>query len=227
MTNLTADELRKKMAEVKEIEAKRVANNARARKELETLLKSLPKVNHQVIPDVVKALLEAADDYMASYPLIDTNGRRSKSGIADARASVAALHKALTAARKELENLPLPALSELTNAYDAPMGRLKADVAQVCTATETALKALKAQPDKAPDVARTALAHQVAVVFRDILKLKPSTTSDKSLNVTMKRGGAAYARVLRAALKAAGVNDYDPEPLIKAGLRLLNDPALP
>lgn len=196
-------------------------------KTLTILVAGIPKVKPEVVSDAVEALLEAADLYKADRPILDIKGRRSKPGIAEARASVAALQKSLCAVQQHLSGLPLTAFTELTDAYDAPMGRLKADVAQVCKATETALKSLRAKPDKAPDHARNVLAYQVAVVFRDILDKKPSSASDKSLNVTNKRGGAAYARVLRATLKISGVSDYDPGPLITTGLKLLKDPELP
>lgn len=194
---------------------------------LEQVLRSIPKVAPVAVDAAVVDLMAAADQYRAARFLVDEKGRRSKPGIAEARRAVALLHKALSEAQKHLANLPLNAFTELTAAYDAPMGRLKADVEQVCEATEAALKSLRAKPDKTPDHARTVLAYQVAVVFRDILKKKPSSASEKSLNVTQKRGGAAYARVLRATLNLSGITDYDPGPLITAGLRLLNDPNLP
>jgi hypothetical protein len=210
-------------------EAKRLAARKVHIDALKVLVTVIPKVAPQMVETAVDALMEAADEYMAHFPLVDDQGRRSKPGIAEARVSVSELHKSLEAVQKKLSVLPLNAFTELTNAYDAPMGRLQADVALVCKATASALATLKAKPDKSPDHARNVLAYRVAVVFDDILKVKPASTMAKQLtrNMSTGRGGAAYARVLSATLKAAGVASCDTGPLITAGLRLLNDPDLP
>jgi hypothetical protein len=196
---------------------------------LQGLLAAIPGVNSAHIPLAIDELMAAADAYLASMPIVDAQGRRSRPGIAEARASVLALHKSLAAVQAKLSALPLNAFTELANAYEAPMGRLKAEVAQVYKATDAALKSLKTKPDKTPDHARNVLAYQVAVVFDDILKVKPTTTTPKQLtqNLSTARGGAAYALVLDATLNVAGVANCDLGPLISAGLRLLTDPKLP
>lgn len=136
------------------------------------------------------------------------------------------LHKSLAAVQTQLSVLPLNAFTELVDAYDAPMGRLKAEVDQVFEATEKALKTLQDKPDKPPDHARNVLAYQVAVVFDDILHIKPTSTTPRQLtqNLSTARGGAAYASVLLATLNVAGVANCDLGPLITAGLGLLKDP---
>lgn len=194
---------------------------------LQGLLAAIPGVDLAHIPLAIAALMEAADDYLTSKPIVDAQSRRSSPGIADARASVLALHKSLAAVQAQLSALPLNAFTELTTAYDAPMGRFKAEVAQVFQATESALKSLRAKPDKAPDFARHVLACKVAQVFRDILQIKPAATRDDATNVTGGRGGAAYATVLRATYSLAGVKQIKIGPLIDIGLALLADPDLP
>jgi len=194
---------------------------------LQGLLAAIPGVNPADVPLATDALMEAADGYLASKPIVDAQGRRSRPGIAEARGSVLALHKSLAAVQKQLSALPLNAFTELVTAYDAPMGRLKEDVAQVVQATDAALKSLKAQPDKAPDIARHIVAFQVARVFRDILQIKPTATRDDAENVTGTRGGAAYATALRATYAIAGLTQIKLGPLIDVGLALLDDPELP
>ncbi len=194
---------------------------------LQSLLAAIPGVNPALIAPAIDSLMEAAEGYQASKPIVDAQGRRSKPGIAEARSSIAALHKSLAAVQAQLAVLPLNAFTELTNAYDAPMGQLKADVAQVFHATAAALKSLKAQPDKAPDIARHIVACEVAKVFRDILQVKPTATRDDAENVTGARGGAAYAIVLRATYAIAGLTQIKLGPLIDVGLALLADPDLP
>lgn len=205
--------------------AKRIASaNA-----LKTVLTSIPKVDPDVVQTATYELMNAADDYMASQPLVDPLGRRSKPNLAEARASVAALHKHLAKALEQLSVLPLDARAAIGRATNAPLGKTRSDLEQVRQTVENALADLAAYPHKVADAARNVLAYRVAVVFRDILKVKATSTSDRQLtpNMSTARGGAAYARVLRATLKAAGVVNYDQGPLITAGLRLLKDPKLP
>ena len=196
---------------------------------LKTVLTSILKVDPDVVPTAADALMNAADDYMSSQPIVDPKGRRSKPNLAEARASVAALHKNLAKAQEQLSTLPLDARMAIGRATNAPLGKLRSDIEQVRQAVENALVDLAAHPHKVADTARNVLAYRVAVVFRDVLKVKPTSTSDKQLtaNMTTARGGAAYARVLRATLKAAGVVNYDQGLLITAGLALLKDPNLP
>lgn len=196
---------------------------------MSNLLASFAKVAQSTIEPAVEALMEAADQYVASQPMVDPKGRRSKPNLAEARASVAALHKHLVKAQEQLANLPLGARAAIGQATNAPLGKMRSDIEQVRQAVENALAELTAQPNKIADAARNVLAYQVAVVFRDILNVKPTFTSEKQLtpNMSTARGGATYARVLRATLKAAGVTMYDAGPLITAGQRLLKDPNLP
>ncbi len=194
---------------------------------LQSLLAAIPGVNPAQIAPAIDALMEAAEGYQASKPIVDALGRRSKPKLAEARRSIAALHTSLATVQAKLAVLPLNAFTELTNAYDAPMGQLKADVAQVFQATDAALASLKAQPDKASDFARHVVACEVATVFRDILRIKPTATRDDDENVTGARGGAAYAIVLRATYAIAGLTQIKLGPLIDVGLALLADPDLP
>ena len=209
--------------------ATRLAKRIASAYALKTVLTSIPKVDPDIVQTATDELMNAADDYMASQPLVDPEGRRSKPNLAEARARVAALHKHLAKASEQLSDLPLDARSAIGQATNAPLGKMRTDVEQVRQAVEKALAYLAAHPHKVADAARNVLAYRVAVVFRDILKVKPTSTSDRQLtpNMSTARGGAAYARVLRATLKAAGVVNYDPGPLITAGLRLLKDPNLP
>ena len=196
---------------------------------LRKVLASIPKVNPNLVQAAADELMNAADDYISSQPIVDPQGRRSKPNLAEARASIAALHKYLANAKEQLSALPLDARTAIGQATNAPLGKMRSDIEQVRQAVEKALVELSARPHKVADAARNVLAYQVAVVFRDILNVKPTSTSEKQLtpNMATARGGAAYARVLRATLKAAGVATCDPGPLITAGLRLLKDPNLP
>ena len=76
-------------------EGVRLAQRAVKATALSNLLASLPKVAPSAIEPAVEALMEAADQCTASQPLVDPKGRRSKTNLAEARASIAALHKNL------------------------------------------------------------------------------------------------------------------------------------
>lgn len=229
-------------------EAARLAKRASSERSLLNLLTSIPKVDPEAVSPAIDALMDAADQYKASQPLVDPKGRRSKPSIADARTSVAALLKHLVKAQEQLSNLPLDAMSAIGQAIGVPLdemrcisvsdddaldlnfraaiGKIAANLEQARQAVERAQNELVDRPHKVADTARNMLAYQVAVVFTDILHKKPASTSERQLKGKKSRG-AAYARALRVTLKIAGVTDYDSDPVISAGLRLLKDQNLP
>lgn len=208
-------------------EAGRLEQRAKEATALKNLLASIPKVATSAIAPAVEALMDAADQYKASRFLVDPKGRRTTPALVEGRDSIAKLVKTLGAVQVALLNLPLDDQRELSNAYDAPLGKYTVALEQLCNAAITAQFSLSQVPNKQPNHARNVLAYQVAVVFRDVLKKAPSSAKAKQLKENNPRGGAAYDRVLRLTLQAAGVADYDAGPLIAAGLRLLRDPVLP
>jgi hypothetical protein len=233
-----------------EKERKRLLERASYATSLKNLLASIPKVAPSVIEPAVVALMDAADQYRASQPVVDSKGRRSKTNLAEARACVVALHTSLAKVQMQLSTLTLDAMtaigranqvsmeqlrclttsdvdSDLEGNFRAVIGKMGVDIQGIRSAVALAMDELNARPHKVADEARNILAYEVAVVFTDILKKTPSSASAKQLKENKPRGGAAYDRVLRATLKAAGVTDYDSGPLITAGLRLLTDKDLP
>lgn len=180
----------------------------------------------ETIQPAVDALNQAADDYRSSRPINDGHGHQIRQGVAEARRQLGALGKSLRRAETALEKMPIEALSSFRGAYGYPIGKLKTELARSAPAAEDALRALDDVPDKERDHHKAVLAIQVAVIFRDILQIKPAATLDTH-DVTGKRGGAAYARVLRKTFEVAGVPLVDIGTLIKAGLLGLSDPDLP
>lgn len=235
---------------LKKKEMARLRQRAMNAQSLQNLISSIPKINQAVIPTTVDALMDAADQYLASHPLVDRTGRRGQPRISEARASLTVLHNHLVAVQEQLSKLPLDAIAAIGQATDVPrdelrclsksdvdlgsdenfhsaIGKIGAYIKHARQATERARDQLAKRPHKVANAARNILAYQVALVFRDILKKMPSCTRAKQLKDNKSRGGAAYDRVLRATLSVAGVTDYDSGPLIAAGLRLLKDPNLP
>ena len=226
MTIVTKPDTRLKEQLIKR-ETARLSTRLKSASTLKNLLIRIPKVATAEIPTAVKALMDAADEYTASQLLINVDGRHSKPGIADARASLLDLHKTVCKAEAQYFNLPINAITTVANIHESTLFSLKPDFENILLSIETARYLLLSEPDKPVNIDRNILAYQVAVVFRDILKVTPTSTRAKQLKIINARGGAAYDRVLRATLKVAGVNNYDSEPLIAAGLRLLKDLDLP
>ena len=205
----------------------RISARIKSATALKNLLATIPNVAPGSILTAVDTLMDAADQYKASQPLVDVDGRHSKPGLADARTSLLELHKTMCRAEAQYLSLPINAITAMAHTRDSTLYSLKPDFADIFLSIETARYLLLSEPDKQTNTDRNNLAYQVAVVFRDILKVTPTSTRAKQLKQINARGGAAYDRVLRATLKIAGVINYDSGPLITAGLRLLNDPELP
>lgn len=208
-------------------EKQRIAERTAHELTLRNLIASLPKVNPADIPQAVRELLEAAEVYKASKPLKDSNGRSNKLGIAEARSRLFELHDTMCEAESQISSLPVNALAALTEAHDSTLFGIKADLAKIIYSIETALYCLLSEPDKPKDHARHYLAREVALIMRDVLKMKVASSTSKQLKAINARGGAAYARILGATLNVAGVVGFDAGQLVATGIRLLNDPELP
>ena len=171
-----------------------------------------------------KHLHEAARDFLNSFTVVDGRGKTSRPSLSEARASVAKLAKNLAAALAAAQDLPVNAIAAVAGALDTSIGALTKDLGRMVMAADTALRALTLLPNKPSDHDRTALAFMVARVVRHQLGLNVASTRDTNINVTGKRGGAAYAQVLRSTLRLAGVRTPDLGPLIDHGKKMLEDP---
>jgi hypothetical protein len=194
---------------------------------LKTMLGQLPKQTPQSVQHSTAELLEIADAYRASFSLLDAAGRRSRPSLAESRQAMKKLAKLLDDANEVFGALPVTAKQSFATAAGAPLGPLAQSLAHYSQAAHAALESLLKQANKPSDDARTVLALQVALVFRDTLGLKATTTRINSINVTGTRGGASYARVLSITLALAGWPNVSLGPLIDSGLELLGDKALP
>jgi hypothetical protein len=127
---------------IKKREAARLVKRAVETQALRNLVTNIPAVDPAVVPQAVDALMDAADQYKASQPLVDHKGRHSKTSISAARTSVAAFSKHLCKAKDQLSNLPLDAIAAIGQATDASVGKMKSDVEQVLHVAQRALVAL-------------------------------------------------------------------------------------
>jgi hypothetical protein len=191
---------------------------------LRAVLRTVPSVTPAIVEQAATSLLEAAGNYRNSFPIVDEQGHRLRPKVAEARAATAKLRQHLVNARDSAQALPVDAISALGGATAGSLADFVKDIERQIAAADTALKALLAQPNKPRDDYRTTLALEVALVFRDILKLKPTSTRDTDLKLKPGGQGAAYARVLRRTLAVAGWPQADLGPVIDRGLVLLKDP---
>ncbi|MFC3549564.1 hypothetical protein ACFOLC_00880 [Lysobacter cavernae] len=145
-------------------------------------------------------------------------GLCGRGGIAMKREALAELSESLRRSVEVLTHLPPDALSALC-AKCGPIGRL----ARWANAAFDEYEKAKMQPDHEDDHSRAYLAYEVARVLRDTLRMRPTMGSDRRY-AQSPRGGAAYARLLRGALEAAGANaPEDLIPIMKQGKGLLED----
>lgn len=218
------------MARVSSPAAKAKRLRHEAIEELHSLLQEVAKESDSVsIQNAKDVLIHAVEGYLASKPYSDRAGRRTMPGLRESRQALRRLLGSLEKIDRQLSNLPLKARTAVGEATNAPLGKITLPIREMLTAVPDALQSLESLPNKENDYHRAVLARQVGVVFEDILAMKPTSTRERQLtqNATGGRSGGAYARVLRATLKVAGITSYDSGPLIDAGLRLLKDKALP
>lgn len=194
---------------------------------LRKILLTITKNDEVLTSKALNALSHAIDEFKRSRYVVDAHGRRSKPGIAESRKAVKTLHRKLREARDIIDSLPLDAVRAVIVASRAPFGAFTEAVVRCEAIVATATSSLMAQPGKTPDVEKRILALSVATVFEDVLKIAPAATRDTDNAITSARGGATYAKVLRATFEASGVYIRDLGPYIDAGRTLLDDPWLP
>jgi len=173
------------------------------------------------------AVLDAVEDYLREWPLVDEDGRRHAiTSAAETRKALSRLVKQLNAAKSTLAELPIGARVDLNRTLGRRAIRFKAGLYQFADAANAALSAARAQDDKTTDTARFVLAYEVARVFEDVLGISPSTSRPDNPTVTARKGGALYGRVLAQTMKLAGRVSVSVGPMIDRGIKMLRDPDL-
>ena len=196
-------------------------------------LNLIPNVDPATAMDALEVLQLAAENYRNSMCIVDIDGRRHRPKIADARTQTQRLKRTLLKALDQRDRLPSRALSQLQPSHSNskiaeshPPG-FRRRILQLVEDVDHLQVALDEQPNKEPDADRAYVALEVALIFRDVLKIRPVSTRDRGINVSSSPKRATYAHVLRKVLAIAGLHNVDIGPLIDMGLDLLNDPELP
>lgn len=178
----------------------------------------------------VHHLVKAIASYLSNWPILDNDGRRSSFQDATALRKIRNLRE-LAALGKIDEVMhgvrDLDVLQHVARAHGGPIGSLKeTDVARVLREAEQTLME-RAKPGRKREVDREVLAHDVALVLREVMGINPASTRDTDENIKNSRGGAVFALVLREAFEIAGISVADIGPYLRVGIALLNDTEIP
>jgi hypothetical protein len=183
--------------------------------------KIAPKASPESRLEAFQQLQTAIDAFRMAYPHV-VGDYRVRGSISEQREALARLSKSVNESIVALRALPLQAHAALSRQL-GPRGKLISELETLAGAASAEYrKALKLK-DHPDDHESTYLAFAVARVLRDTLSGRIALSSDHN-TPHAPRNGAAYARLFRATLMAAGANAPDDlHPLLKAGKELLTE----
>jgi len=171
----------------------------------------------------VVELCEAIDQFRLHYPYRD-GMELARSSISEARAALAGLTVVFRDAADAVAKLPLSAKKAFARATGVPLGQTHQHLLALAQSASAQFLESTKVPDRDEDSARAVLAFDVARILSRTLKVKVSMTSDRNTS-GHARGGAAYCRLLRATLQAAGTDPpSELRPVMREGVSLLKDP---
>lgn len=156
----------------------------------------------------LERLERIVQNYRESFPIL-SDGRRLRSSVKEARTHLRKIDQGIT--------------SDLPSNFLATRELLKAQVKNPDRAAVGALEGLEDRPDHETDEFRVVLASEIAELLEDYQLPVSMTRDDPEADQPTERG-AAYARLLRAVLKAAGAEPpNDLLPLMRAGKQTLDE----
>lgn len=168
-------------------------------------------------------LLRAIESYRQARPIVDQDGRhREAFTLASTKTKVKQL-RALAAAgdfEAAIAGIRDPeVLLHIARSHDGPIGSVTTKtVGRLLREVEKILfdQSHRGRPD---DFHRDALAHDVALVVRDVLGTEPKARAG--------RGTCTYHEVLRVTFEEAKIFVSDILPWAEAGMALLADDSIP
>lgn len=172
--------------------------------------------------DAFSQLVEAIHDFRMHYPFAKGNYKR-RGAVADHREALGRLSKSLRASLAAAESLPYTSKIVFSRRIGSPLGKVTKLLDEWAFAASKEYTTAQKREDKPADDAPAVLAFDVARTLSSVLRTKLTMTSDRNTSGS-SRGGAAYCRLLRATMFAAG--DEPPSdlvPLMKQGMSLLDD----
>lgn len=176
-----------------------------------------PGANHAVLLEAERKICEAIKIFRMAYPYAGkhddpTANTLSRNSISETRSVLERLNRALHESLAALDALQgnIEAMRLYCSQTKSPAGNSKRAVEPLAKAAREAFLFAKKAPDKTKDFAKVGLAASVARVMSSTLNVNVALTSDRGAR--SHRGGATYARLIRAALAAAG--DAPPDDLL-------------
>ena len=166
----------------------------------------------------------AIEFFRQTYPMRE-GSVLARSGISASRKEIHAIYNRHRKLLQTLEHPSPETISILRQAGEISVGMLTQTFGQFSASISAAKQYADAKPDKVSDEYRAVLARSVAKALQSAGI--PVAATVPSPAITGRRGGAIYGRILHEACLAAGLGSVSLGPLIKQGVRLLNDPDLP
>lgn len=139
------------------------------------------------------------------------------------RDDMAEVTHALEHAEKLIHALPRDSRRAFARASGYTFRQLDTVITDLTRGARRAVRKIDRMPNKPTNAARFLLAAEVARVIDKTLGITPTTTLNNP-HTKRSRGGGAYDRILRATLAVVGITQCSTQPIMKAGLSLLNDP---
>lgn len=191
---------------------------------LEELIRGLMQsASDDQLAQALSQVQKAIDAYRESFPVLEAN-RRHRSSLKEARRDLRALSSGATAISSPRTFLAHQILlrSHMANSgtYVSPP--------TLAESADRALHVLEGRHDHAADEYRAVFASEIARALRVVIGLPIAMTRDDLPGQSSTSPVAAYARLLRASLLAAGGRPpVDLLPLMRAGITVLNDSSEP
>ena len=189
---------------------------------LEATIRALmPLAKDEEIATALDRIQSAIDDYRESFPILD-NGRRHRGSLKQARRDLRGLVDGAHSGAGAAPPMTFLATQTLLRAGQSPWMPQVARPA-VAESAALALQRLASRGDHEADPYREVFACEVARTLQEAMGLPVSMTRDDPDAPTPKSASAAYARLLRAGLRAAGgAPPKDLLPLMRAGKAALD-----
>lgn len=189
---------------------------------LEELIRDLmPAAPDDQLAQALNQVQDAINAYRESFPVLD-GSRRRRSSLKEARKDLKAISNGTKGPASPRTILAHQALLRSQRAIAGP----DFNPTTSAESADKALHALEGRGDHEADEYRGVFASEVALALRDAIGIPISMTRDDATGKPSVGPGAAYARLLRASLLAAGGRPpIDLLPLMRAGLAVLNDSA--
>lgn len=190
---------------------------------LQSTIKAVaPKAEKPAWDAAMRELEDAIEDFRSHYPY-KSGDRRKRGKISEQRDALAELSATLRATSLAVKKLPMNAKMAFLRGPRPrdrrPLGEITSFLDKWSKIAAKEYRVAKKEDDRRADDAPNLLAFCVVRALSQTLQGKVSMTSDRN-TAGHDRNGAAYCRLLRSTLQAAGADPpADLVPIMKEGKR--------